>query len=119
MIRRPFMHKLSDIKNLRRLTSLLGKLDIADLYVDHGSQNPSFHRYTYGLTLRESMDMLDRVYFYYKDLSDVVQLRADNLVAAIKNVRRFIFVLNKLEIQSAKKIGLQSCKGFINRQLPD
>ena len=129
MIRRPESFKIDDIRFFRRLTNLLGKLEVPTLYKTHtqlgverlpdgtlkfDTQTKTF----YGYGLKESKDAMERMFDYYtpQQLTHADILRNDNMIKTIKSVRHLCFFMRRLGMQSTQDLsGLTQAKQYMHR----
>ena len=123
MKRRPNNQKIPDIKAFRALTRLLGLSGVSSLHRVHWhpgnvtSNYQPFDQHVYGLGIKESKDLVERVYDYYlpEQETEADRLRGANIIHETKRTRQFMSLLNRLGIQSAPT-GLAVCKAFVTRQ---
>ena len=123
MKRRQNSLKIPDIKVFRALTRLLGLSGVSSLHRCHRhpgnatSNYQPFDQHVYGLGLKESKDLVERIYDYYlpEQETELDRLRGANIIHETKRTRQFMSLLNKLGINSANT-GLAVCKAFVTRQ---
>jgi len=126
---RDILLKIPDIKVFRSLTRLLGLIGIKRCITEHyedthlyDSYNQltsiiSIKRYFYGIGLAEAKNYVENKYVYsYNGFNPLNQLRKGNELHEIKRVRQLIWMLDKLNINSAaEQAGLFQAKQFVTR----
>lgn len=115
--------KILDIKAVRSITRLLGKLGIS--YCRQRQPQPpppwtysdKYPEFTYGWGLAETKNYVEAKYPYaYVRNSPLDQFQKDNQIHEIKRTRQFINMLHKLGIKSAgSQGGLHPAKEFVAR----
>jgi len=121
MKRRANQLKIPDIKVVRALTMLLGKLGIEGLsrsyYITDDNNNVIGGKTIFGWGLKETKDYVESKYDYYLPAQETEtdKLRNYNVIHLTKRVRQTMNMLNKLGITSADA-GLQVCKAFVLRR---
>lgn len=116
--------KIPDIKAVRSLTRLLGKIGIKDLYRDNPTYwegirlgyppHPMYPPKVYGLGLKEAKDYIEAKYNYKE------RLPKRNIIQDVKCARRFMgFLEGRLGIKAAVHItGLYNCKQYVTSFIP-
>ncbi len=114
--------KIPDIKAVRSITRLLGKLGINAC---RWRQPPPPHPYTYsdkypeftyGWGLAETKSYVEMKYHYaYVKGSPLDQFQKHNVLHEIKRTRQLMHILNKLGLKTPDA-GLRVCKDFVTRQ---
>lgn len=115
--------KISDIKHIRRITMLLGKLGIKSCSTHFDPPPPPWGysanhpEWRHGLGLKETKDLVERTFDYTNDPlppKHRQQLQKHNQIQEIKATRYLMYLLKEFGVSSADT-GLAPCRLFTNR----
>lgn len=125
---RDINQKIFDIKALRAITRLLGKLHISPCYTKHTDTEYIYdkagnliHTFPivkefYGIGLAEAKAYVEKKYIYnIPNPTPLQQVTMGNEIHEIKRTRQLMHMLEKLGLKSPDA-GLQVCRQFVTRQ---
>lgn len=113
--------KIPDIKALRSLSRLLGKLHIYFAVRNPPPPHPygysnNYPEWSYGIGLAEAKFYVENKYNYiHVKNSPYDQFSQGNIIHEIKRTRQLMNILNRLGLVSPDA-GLRVCKEFVTRQ---